>query len=404
MYINRHLENVIKKAEQMFPVVLVTGPRQVGKTTILKNLKPDVQYITFDDPIMLHSAKTEPGNFFKTIDKAVIDEVQYAPELFKYIKMIVDNNQLQGQFFLTGSQQFHLMKNVSESLAGRIGILNLLGLSLREIYNVKFNENFIPTQSYFKNRQKDLKKFSYKQVWNIIWKGSMPAMYSKKNDWSLYYSTYLKTYLERDVRDLTQIGDEMKFLQFMTVIAANTGKLLDMASVSRDVGVSQPTVQRWLSVLQTSNIIRLIYPYSNNIIKRAIKTPKIYFLDTGLCAYLTKWTTPEVLETGAMAGPIFETFVISEIIKSYYNAGKEPPLYFYRDKDNKEIDLLILENGLLYPIEIKKTSDPVSKDISAFSVLDSLEMPKRAPGGIVCMYDNLVPLKNEDMVIPINYL
>ena len=283
--------------------------------------------------------------------------------------MTVDNNSKKGQFYLTGSQQFHLMKNVSETLAGRIGILNLLGLSLREINKINFDLSFIPTETYFKKRQKELKSFSYKKIWNIIWKGSMPAMYAQKNDWSLYYSTYLKTYLERDVRDLTQVGDELKFLQFMRVIAANTGNLLNLSSVSKEVGISQPTAQRWLSVLQTSNIVYLLYPYSNNVIKRTIKTPKIYFLDTGLCAFLTKWNNQDVLENGAMAGAFFETFIISEIIKSYYNAGLEPPIYYYRDKDGKEIDLLIFENGCLYPIEIKKTSNPNIADIKSFNIL-----------------------------------
>ena len=384
--------------------MLITGPRQVGKTTILKKLKNKLQYITLDDPIMLQTAINEPGNFFKSINNAIIDEIQYAPDLFKYIKMVVDNNSKKGQFYLTGSQQFHLMKNVSETLAGRIGILNLLGLSLREINKINFDLSFIPTEVYFKKRQKELKPFSYKKIWNIIWKGSMPAMYAQKNDWALYYSTYLKTYLERDVRDLTQVGDELKFLQFMRVIAANTGNLLNLSSVSKEVGISQPTAQRWLSVLQTSNIVYLLYPYSNNVIKRTIKTPKIYFLDTGLCAFLTKWNNQDVLENGAMAGAFFETFVISEIIKSYYNVGLEPPIYYYRDKDGKEIDLLIFENGCLYPIEIKKTSNPNIADIKAFNILDNLKNPQRATGGIICMYDNLVSLQNKDMVIPVNYL
>lgn len=404
MYIHRHIEKTIKKIEKIFSTVLITGPRQVGKTTILKKLKNKLQYITLDDPIMLQTAINDPGNFFKSINNAIIDEIQYAPNLFKYIKMIVDNNNKKGQFYLTGSQQFHLMKNVSETLAGRIGILNLLGLSLREINKINFDLSFIPTELYLKKRQKELKLFSYKQIWNIIWKGSMPAMYAQKNDWSLYYSTYLKTYLERDVRDLTQVGDELRFLQFMRVIAANTGNLLNLSSVSKEVGISQPTAQRWLSVLQTSNVVYLLYPYSNNVIKRTIKTPKIYFLDTGLCAFLTKWNNQDVLENGAMAGAFFETFVISEIIKSYYNIGLEPQIYYYRDKDGKEIDLLIFENGCLYPIEIKKTSNPNITDIKAFNILDNLKNPQRVAGGIVCMYDNLVPLQNQDMIIPVSYL
>lgn len=407
MYIKRHMEVTIQEIEKHFGAVLVTGPRQVGKTTLLRHVTKDISYITLDDPIMLQSAREEAGTFFKITPPPIfIDEIQYALNLFPYIKMIIDSEKKKGQFYLSGSQQFRMMKNVSESLAGRLGILNLLGLSLREIREVDFNEPFIPTDEYFNNRRNHIVETGYKDIWSIIHRGCMPELYADEAiDWQMFYGAYVKTYIERDVRDLTQVGDEIKFIKFMTVIAGCTGQLLNMASLSRDVGISQPTAERWLSILVASNLVFLLQPYFTNVMKRAIKTPKIYFLDTGLAAYLTKWNTPEVLQSGAMAGIFFETFVISEIIKSYYNKGVlDLPLYFYRDRDASEIDLLILRNGTLYPIEIKKHADPGKGDIAAFSKLDNLPGINRGTGGVVCMYDNLVALKGEDKVIPLKYL
>jgi len=407
MYIKRHMEETVNKISKMFGAVLVTGPRQVGKTTLLKAVTKSAAYITLDDPIILQSAIEEAGTFFKTTPPPVfVDEIQYAPNLFPYIKMIVDNEKKKGLFYLSGSQQFKMMKNVSESLAGRLGIMNLLGLSLREIKKADFYEPFIPTAEYFSSRKNTLAETEYKDIWQIIHRGSMPELYNGEDfDWQMFYGAYTKTYIERDVRDLTQIGDELKFLKFMTVIAGCTGQLLNLASVSRDVGISEPTAERWLSILVASNLVYLLQPYSNNVIKRAVKTPKVYFLDTGLAAYLTRWNNPDVLQAGAMAGAFFETFAISEIIKSYYNTGiLDLPLYFYRDRDAKEIDLLIMSNGTLYPIEIKKHADPNKNDVSAFSVIDNIQGVKRGPGGVICMYENLIALKGEDKVIPIKYL
>ena len=407
MYIKRHLEDAVNKVAKMFGAVMVTGPRQVGKTTLLKTVTEGVTYVTLDDPIMLQSAVEEAGTFFKNSPPPVfVDEIQYAPNLFPYIKIIIDRDKKKGQFFLSGSQQFKMMKNVSESLAGRIGILNLLGLSLREINGIDFKMPFLPVPGYFDLRRKHLAETDYKDIWRIIHRGSMPELYAETDmDWQMFYGSYTKTYIERDVRELTQVGDEVKFLKFMTVIAGCTGQLLNLASVSRDVGISQPTAERWLSILQTSNIVYLLQPYFNNVMKRVIKTPKVYFLDTGLAAYLTKWNTPDVLRNGAMAGAFFETFVIAEIIKSYYNTGiLEPYLYFYRDKEQNEIDLLIFQDGTLFPIEIKKHADPKKDDVSTFGILDRIQGIKRGAGGVICLYDNLVALKGTDMVIPVKYL
>ena len=224
-------------------------------------------------------------------------------------------------------------------------------------------------------------------------------------DWQMFYGAYLRTYIERDVRDLTEIGDTVKFSKFMVAVAAMTGNLLNYASLARDVGISQPTAERWLSILVASNIVYLLQPYSNNVTKRAVKTPKLYFLDTGLAAYLTKWNTPDVLKNGAMAGAFFESFVISEIIKSYYNKGiLEPPIYFYRDKEMNEIDLIIENAGILHPIEIKKHADPTKKDVEAFDVLDKITGVVRGSGGVICLYDNLITMRGNDRVIPIKYI
>lgn len=407
MYIHRHAEGTVKKLSEMFGAVLVTGSRQVGKTTMLKNIVPDTAYITLDDPILLTSAVEQSSTFFKDNPPPVfIDEIQYAPNLFHQIKMDTDKTNSKGQYFMSGSQQFRMMKNVSESLAGRVGIVNLSGLSLREKYDCAFNEVFIPTDEYFLNRKPYLRDIQYDDIWYNIHRGCMPELYANENfDWQIFYGAYVKTYIERDVRELTQVGDEVKFLRFMTVAASCTGQLLNLASLAGDVGISPTTAERWLSILVTSNLVYLLQPYYNNITKRAVKTPKLYFLDTGLAAYLTKWNTPDVLKNGAMAGAFFETFVISEILKSYYNKGiLEPPLYFYRDKDMNEIDLIIEDNGVLHPVEMKKHADPRISDIKAFAQLDKIPNISRGSGGVICLYDRLLTLKDNDKIIPVNYV
>ncbi|MDD2432340.1 MAG: DUF4143 domain-containing protein, partial [Clostridia bacterium] len=329
----------------------------------------------------------------------------YAPNLFRYMKMIADASGKKGQFFLTGSQQFQMMQNISESLAGRIGIINLLGLSLREIKNDTFNEFFVPTEEYFAKRRLSAQQIDYKEIWDIIHKGPMPAMYADDLDWQMFYAAYTKTYLERDVRELTQVGDELKFIKFMTTIASRTAQMLNLSSVANEVGISVPTANRWLSILISSNIVYLLPPYHNNIMKRVVKTPKLYFLDTGLAAYLTKWNTPEVLEVGAMAGAFFETFVIAEVLKSYYNAGVlEPSLYYYRDKDGQEIDILIEQNGVLYPLEIKKTANPGKEHLANFLVLEKIKDVMVGPGGVICMYDQNVNINDQNVTIPVTWL
>ncbi len=403
-YIKRNAEDVIKKEEKLFKAILVTGARQVGKTTMLRNLKPDINYVTLDDMLQNQLAQEDPDLFLKSNDvPIIIDEVQYAPDLLRYIKIAVDNSVEKAMFYITGSQQFHLMKNISESLAGRIGIVNLLGLSLREIKEADFNLPFMPVNEYLEARNKHAMDISYDEIWNIIHKGAMPALYQQESDSELYYSTYVNTYIERDVRNLTQVGDTLSFLKFMTALASRIGQLLNLNSVANEVGITIPTAQRWLSILISSNIVYLLEPYYNNIMKRAVKTPKIYFLDTGLVAYLTKWKNKEVLESGTMAGNFFENFVIVEIIKSYYNVGElRPPLYFYRDKEKREIDLIIEQNGKLYPIEIKKSAKPTKEMIENFKVIDKIS--EVGEGAVICMYDKILDLDKKNKAIPYRYL
>lgn len=407
MYIDRHAESTVKNLSKMFGAVLVSGPRQVGKTTMLERLTAEYNYVTLDDPIIRQSAEETSRTFFKDNPPPVfVDEIQKAPSLFEQIKLYLDRDRKKGQFYMCGSQQFKMMKGVSESLAGRIGLVTLLGFSLREQMNIPFDTPFLPTDEYFSERRGSLISVSYDDIWNRIHRGSMPELCENPDfDWQMFYGAYVRTYIDRDVRELSEIGDTVKFTKFMTAAAASTGQLLNLTSLARDVGISQPTAERWLSILVASNIVYLLQPYSNNIIKRAIKTPKLYFLDTGLAAYLTRWNTPDVLKNGAMAGAFFESFVVSEIIKSYYNKGiLELPLYFYRDKDMNEIDLLIEDAGVLYPIEMKKHADPKKDDIKAFKLIDKIPGVKRGSGGVVCLYDNLISLGEKDKVIPVSYL
>lgn len=403
-YIKRLAENVIIEQEKMFKTILVTGARQVGKTTMLRNMKSDINYVTLDDMILNQAALEEPELFLKSNrPPLIIDEIQYAPNLLRYIKMEVDNSDQKTLYYLTGSQQFNLMKDVSESLAGRIGILNLLGLSLREIEEIDFNKSFMPTKEYLNERKNFDKKISYEKIWNIIHKGSMPALYHGESNTDMFYAMYVNTYIERDVRSLTQVGDTLSFLKFMIALASRIGSLLNLNSIANEIGITIPTAQRWLSILVASNIVYILEPYYNNIMKRAIKTPKVYFLDTGLAAYLTKWKNSDVLEAGNMAGNFFENFVIVEIIKSYFNSGElRPPVYFYRDKEKREVDLIIEQNGKLYPIDIKKTANPNKGMIENFKVLEDIK--EVGEGAVICMYDKIIDLDEKNKAIPYRYL
>ena len=406
MYIKRHIENVIKKSFNTYPAVLITGPRQVGKSTVLRNLYSDFEYETLDDINMIRAITSDPTGYLQIKGMPfIIDEIQKVPDLFNSLKYVIDKNKQNGMYLLTGSQKFELMKGISESLSGRISVIDLLGLSYREIKGDKFDKPFLPTQEYLLNR-KPASKYDVKGIWEIIHKGSMPALYENdERDWEKYYSDYVNTYIERDVHNLTQIGDTLTFMQFMVMLAGRTGELINMESLAKDIGVSAPTIKRWISILQASNVINLLQPFSLNTTKRVVKTPKVYFTDTGLVCYLCRWLTTETLINGAQAGNIFETFVVSEIIKSYYNAGKEPNLYFFRNGDGQEVDLIFYENGKIYPVEIKKTTSPNIKDIKSFKVLanyfPTIEMGE---GGVICNAESVLPLGQANKIIPINHI
>ncbi|AEF83040.1 ATP-binding protein [Leadbettera azotonutricia] len=412
MYIYRHAAETLAGLRKHFGAVLVTGPRQVGKTTLLeesviRKSKGKIGRVTLDDPVSLEAARDDGGRFLLDHKPPVmIDEIQYAPNLFSFIKMAVDTEKKSGLFFMSGSQQFSLMKGVSESLAGRVGIIDILGLSMREISGDPCTEPFCPTADFLKIRGRSIPDFNYDKLWEIIWRGSMPKLYADPSTpIQAYYGTYLRTYIERDVRSIVNIGDERKFLSFIRACAARTGQMLNLVKLAEDVDVSRTTAERWLSILISANLIFLLKPFHVNIGKREIQTPKLYFLDTGLAAYLIGWDTPAVLRNGAMNGAFFETFVIAEIIKSYINKGIQAPVYYYRDKDQREIDLLIWHNGHLYPVEIKMTANPTRARIEAFKVLDGLPSPyERGEGALVCCYDKVVSLGNMDKALPVGWV
>jgi predicted AAA+ superfamily ATPase len=404
MYLPRTLQSFAKTAAGQFPVLLVTGARQVGKTTFLRTLsEPQRAYVSLDDPLALELAKRDPALFLQRFrPPLLIDEIQYAPELLPYIKMEADNAGVPNLFWLTGSQQFHLMKGVSESLAGRVAVVRLLGFSRREsIGQSAESRPFVPA---FETAPEDTRPLELRELYRLIWRGSYPAIIVNRDmDWGLYYSSYVQTYLQRDVRDLARVGDEMAFLRFLRIAAARTGQLINFSDMARDADIAVNTARSWLSILQASGIVHLLESYHSNLTKRAIKSPKLYFLDTGLCAYLTEWSSPETLEAGAMSGAILETWVISELLKSYWHNGKQPPFYYYRDKDGKEIDLLIVQDGTIYPFEIKKTASPSTADVRAFGALSKLGMPV-GPGGLICLARQSLPIAESAVSIPVGAL
>jgi len=404
IYCPRTLEDFFKKADRQFPVLLLTGPRQVGKTTFLQHVSGEERvYITLDDPMVRNLAKEDPGLFLQRFQSPVlIDEIQYAPELLPFIKIEVDRKHKPGMFWLTGSQQFHLMKGVSESLAGRVGVVNLLGLSRGELTGRSDRAKpFLPTDDIIKNRLENRDTLSLKALYQCIWRGSFPAIaINKEIDRGLFYSSYVQTYLQRDIRDLAKVGDEMAFLRFLRAVAARTGQLLNMSDLARDADVAPNTAKSWLSILQASGIVFLLEPYYSNITKRLVKRPKLYFLDTGLGSYLTEWSSPETLEAGAMSGAVLETWIMAEILKSYWHNGRRAQFYYYRDKDKKEIDLLIVKDGMIYPLEFKKTAAPKKDAIRHFKVLDKLNMPVGL-GGVICLAEMSLPLASRVQCIPV---
>ncbi|MBR5421172.1 MAG: ATP-binding protein [Lachnospiraceae bacterium] len=417
-YVRRAIEDIVKRSQKTFKCVLITGARQTGKSTLLRHLYPGVKEVSFDDPFIEEQAKNNPEMFMSLNEPPVFfDEIQYVPSLFRYIKRSCDNNDRKGLFYISGSQPFKLMDLVSDSLAGRAAIIELPPFSLREILTSRFDKPFLPTMEYVKERNKDAVKPG--NIWSIIHRGGYPEMQDPDMDWAMFFSSYVKTYLEKDVRELTAVQDLDAFRRFMVACAARTGQMLNYSNLADEVGKDANTIKSWISVLEASGIVYILEPFSNSALKRVIKTPKLYFRDTGLAAYLTRWLTPETLALGAMSGAFFETFVISEILKSYSNRGLDYRYFvsYYRGKDKKrikkdgkeiheeaEIDFIIEQEGVLYPIEIKQSDSATADMTSAFQILDKIPEKKRGTGAVICMCSMPGALRENVLQIPYWYI
>jgi len=410
-YITRHLEEVVLRLSGSFQVILVTGPRQAGKTTMLRRLVEkegrNRGYVTLDDLDARALAKSDPKLFLQLNPAPLlIDEAQYAPELFSYIKIAVDDRQSPGDYWMTGSQIFRLMRGVQESLAGRVALLHLSPLSQREIEGAG-NRVFMPDFDMLSQEARQYAgqgQLSAAECYERIWKGCMPGVISGQYaDTDIYYSSYVSTYIERDVHDIVGAVDALKFKGFITSAAARTGQLLNYQGLAQDSDISQATAKSWINILETLGLVFLLHPYSNNTLKRLIKTPKLYFYDTGLVCHLTKWSNYEVAMAGAMSGALLETYAISEVLKTYQNAGRVGHLYFYRDKDAKEIDLLLERDGLLHPLEVKKAVSPDSRLAQVFKAIDKPPL-QRGTGGVLCLAERLTALDKDNLVIPVGMI
>ena len=408
MYIRRHMEEQILQASNDYPVVMVCGQRQVGKSTMLYHIKdPKRNYVTLDDRNARRIAETDPLLFFETYTPPLlIDEIQRVPDLLLEIKRIVDEKALRGEnangsFWLTGSQKFRMMKGVSESLAGRTAVFELSGLTAGEIRGLP-GGIFSPEIRDLQKRQAMTPAVNIRKTYEMIFRGSMPKVISENIDQKRYYADYINTYLERDIHDLAQVGKLSEFYNFLVFMAARTGQELNYTDIARSIGISSPTAKEWVSILESSGVIYILRPYFSNLSKRLIKAPKMYFMDTGLAAYLCRWPDPQTLQNGAMDGAFFVTWVISEIVKSFCNAGEIPNLYYYRDIDKKEIDLLIISGDNIYPIEIKKGVAPEHADKN-FAVLEKLGMNIK-PGLIICSSENLIPYSRNTWYCPVSLI
>ena len=408
-YIERAITPILEKRVSESKCLLLTGARQVGKSTLVKHAFPHYGRANFDDRLTRLQAREEPKLFFLNNPRPLfIDEVQKESSVLEEIKLIVDDSDARGDFILSGSQKLELMKGASESLAGRVSVLELAGLSMRELSGVAFNRHFTPSQEYLLEREDEL--VPYADVWQRIHQGFYPEPYDVERDWQDFYASYVATYLERDVNELIA-ADSLTFAKFMTAVAARTGEMLNYANIASDVGVSEPTIKSWISILERTGIVYVMQPYSAGALTRAIKTPKLYFRDTGLACYLTRWLTADALRYSAVAGSMFETFVVSEILKSYSNEGRDYRfnVFYYRGRDRSpvgenEIDLVIEEDGVLYPIEIKMTGNPKASMGSTNRVLDKVPDKKRSMGAIVCLVDKKTYLRENLVALPVEYI
>lgn len=402
-FIKRDMAGKILELSKEYACLLVTGPRQVGKTTLLRELmEPRRNYVTLDDLEERRLAKEDPALFLQLHDLPLfIDEVQYAPQLFSYIKIAIDNGAPAGSFWLTGSQAFRMMELAQESLAGRTAILHMPSLSQHEIYGTGENVPFSLDLPSLKARRERGAPVTLEGIYQRIWQGSLPGYVSGKySDRSVFYSSYLQTYIDRDVSELVAVTDKLLFQDFIRAAACRAGQMLNVHDIAQDVGVSDDTARRWLQVLEKSDIIFYLRPYSNNLLKRTVKTPKMYFFDTGLVAYLTRYSSPEILQNGAINGAILENYVVGEILKSYQNAAQDCLLWYYRDKSSHEIDLVMEGDGQLHPLEIKRSVNPGSELVVTFSILDKGAVP-RGTGAVLCMRPQLSAIDSQNFIVPI---
>ena len=404
-YIKRDLEKVVLEVSRQFPALLVTGPRQVGKTTMLQKLMEGTNrhYVTLDDLNDRALAQADPQMFFQLHKPPIlIDEVQYAPELFPYIKILADRERRPGDFWLTGSQSFRLTELAGESLAGRVCLLHMSTLSQAELYGAPDDGPFALELSALQARIARRAPAGVSEMFQRIFQGSMPALASGAiTQRNLFYSSYISTYIERDVRQLSGSIEAVEFLRFLTAAACRVGQMVNYADIGNDMdGMRSDKVQEWLGLLEKSGILFYLHPYSNNLLKRTVTKPKLYFYDTGLVAYLTKWSSAETLEAGALNGAILENYAVAEIRKSYFNAGAEPVLYYYRDNDAKEIDIVLEADGVLHPMEIRKTANPAPQLARPFKLLDKGER-KRGQGAILCLKDALSAIDSQCLIVPL---
>ena len=403
-YIARHMEKKVLDLSKSFSTLLITGPRQAGKTTMLKELAKHEGigrgYVSLDDLNTRDMAKNDPKLFLQLHKPPVIiDEVQYAPELFTYIKIHVDEHHMPGAFWLTGSQIYRLMRGVQESLAGRVALLHLSPLSQREITGMPAKPFAVDFDTLLAE-SKTISPVDVPHMYERIWKGCMPGLLGGQIERDIFYSSYLSTYLERDVRELSGAIDALKFNRFVTAAAARCSQLVNYTALAEDADIDIQTAKSWLNILETLGIVFLLHPYSNNVLKRTIRTPKLYFYDTGLVCYLTRWSSAEVAESGAMSGALLENFTVSELMKSYQNEGLSPYLYFYRDRDAKEIDVLLEGNGKLFPLEIKKTATPDKRIVRTFDVIEKSPL-ERGTGAVLCMAQEFSAFDRDDLIVPI---
>ena len=404
MYRHREAEATLLSLMRQFKVVLVTGARQVGKTTMLQHVLPEnFRYVTLDDPRAGVLAREDPVLFFDANRLPVaVDEIQRVPELFQQVKFLVDQSPEMGRVVLTGSQTFHFMQGVSESLAGRVAILEMTGMSLRELTGCGGRGPYVPSEVGDDGRCESPENLD---LWATIHRGSMPRLMDPSVSWDAFYTGYVRTYLERDVRDLITVKDEASFYHFLVACAARTGRLVNHSDLARGAGVDTKTAQSWLSVLRASGVVRLLRPFWSNATKRLTKTPKLYFTDTGLACHLLGWSSPETLRRGAMAGHVFETFVVGEIIKSYLNAGGDARnVHFYRDARQREIDLIIQEGRVLHPVEIKTSATVTREAAAGFSVLNDVGDYDVGAGAVICQTREPSPVTATVKVVPVSSL